>query len=500
MLKVENLTGGYSNTPIIRGLNLEINKGEFFVLLGPNGSGKTTLFKLLTGQLPIRNGKVHISGQPLSTFTKVEKAKKIAVLTQEVQISFDYTVEEIVSLGRYPYQKGILKRLSKRDLEVIDHVMEILKVKQFRRTSFRMLSGGEKQRVLLAKALAQEPEILMLDEPTNHLDIKHTFQMLDLLKEWQHTKGLTIFAILHDLNVAALYADRVALFHQGSFLDVGDVNTLRKEEQLQKVYEVQVKAQSHPTIPKPQLLMTPKYADSSISTYVSDSFNMNQNEGYIHIQFDQPFRTLSNAFSGEGIQWLKHFCIFHDETNHDAGSQKEKLKWLMKKYDIPLQQTVGVVTMGRLEDTVIVKKQIGKVQMAVLVTVELSHVRNYSELLGNSQNNNQVLIHTMVFLDGSLVDTDRALVNAYMSATEAKMMAMQNLPMMGSHNFQLTPTESAKDCLVVAVRQQGKPTEIEEITIRKGIKEIVRQATIEAVQKSFNRVGEESLVTSCDLP
>src|SRR5699024_8792109 len=127
----------------------------------------------------------------------------------------------------------------------------------------------------------------------------------------------------------------------------------------------------------------------------------------------------SNAFSGEGIQWLKHFCIFHDETNHDAGSQKEKLKWLMKKYDIPLQQTVGVVTMGRLEDTVIVKKQIGKVQMAVLVTVELSHVRNYSELLGNSQNNNQVLIHTMVFLDGSLVDTDRALVNAYMSATEA---------------------------------------------------------------------------------
>src|SRR5699024_3731342 len=218
-----------------------------------------------------------------------------------------------------------------------------------------------------------------------------------------HTKGLTIFAILHDLNVAALYADRVALLHQGSFLDVGDVNTLRKEEQLQKVYEVQVKAQSHPTIPKPQLLMTPKYANSSSSTSVSDSFNMNQNEGYIHIQFDQPFRTLSNAFSGEGIQWLKHFCIFHDELNHDAGSQKEKLKWLMKKYDIPLQQTVGVVTMGRLEDTVIVKKQIGKVQMAVLVTVELSHVRNYSELLGNSQNNNQVLIHTMVFLDGSLV-------------------------------------------------------------------------------------------------
>ena len=91
----------------------------------------------------------------------------------------------------------------------------------------------------MAKALAQEPEMLLLDEPTNHLDIKHTFQILDLLKEWQQTKGLTIFAILHDLNVASLYADRIALLHEGSFLEVGDVNTLRKEDQLKKVYEVE---------------------------------------------------------------------------------------------------------------------------------------------------------------------------------------------------------------------------------------------------------------------
>ena len=122
------------------------------------------------------------------------------------------------------------------------------------------MSGGEKQRVLLAKALAQEPEILLLDEPTNHLDIKHTFQMLDLLKEWQQTKGLTIFAILHDLNVASLYADRVALLHEGSFLEVGDVNTLRKEQQLKKVYEVEVKTQAHPLVPKPQLHMTPTHS------------------------------------------------------------------------------------------------------------------------------------------------------------------------------------------------------------------------------------------------
>ena len=153
-----------------------------------------------------------------------------------------------------------MKQLSKEDRKVIEEVMEITKISDFRKTQFRMISGGEKQRVLLAKALAQEPEILLLDEPTNHLDIKHTFQILDLLKERQQTMGLTIFAILHDLNVASLYADRIALLHNGSFLEVGDVDVLRKEDQLKKVYEVKVKSRSHPIVPKPQLLMTPNYA------------------------------------------------------------------------------------------------------------------------------------------------------------------------------------------------------------------------------------------------
>ena len=139
----------------------------------------------------------------------------MAVLTQEVQVSFDYTVEEIISLGRYPHQKGFFKQLSKEDRKVIEEVMDITNISQLRKAQFRMISGGEKQRVLLAKALAQEPEILLLDEPTNHLDIKHTFHMLDLLKERQQMMGLTIFAILHDLNVASLYADRIALLHNG---------------------------------------------------------------------------------------------------------------------------------------------------------------------------------------------------------------------------------------------------------------------------------------------
>ena len=170
-----------------------------------------------------------------------------------------------------------------------------------------MISGGEKQRVLLAKALAQEPEILLLDEPTNHLDIKHTFHMLDLLKERQQTMGLTIFAILHDLNVASLYADRIALLHNGSFLEVGDVDTLRKVDQLKKVYEVKVNSQSHPIVPKPQLLMTPEYSASREFYSFEDSYRIKQTEEFLHVQFDHPLRTISNGVIGEGIRVVKAF-------------------------------------------------------------------------------------------------------------------------------------------------------------------------------------------------
>lgn len=295
----------------------------------------------------------------------------MAVLTQEIQVSFDYTVEEIISLGRYPHQKGIFKQLSKQDRKVIEEVLEITQISDFRKTPFRMISGGEKQRVLLAKALAQEPEILLLEEPTNHLDIKHTFQMLNLLKERQLTTGLTIFSILHDLNVASLYADRIALLHNGSLLEVGDVDLLRKEDQLMKVYEVKVKSQSHPTVPKPQLLMTPNHSTSSKSFNFDRSYKIKQTKEYIHVQFDQPLRTLSNSVTGTGIQWFKHFCHFNvAEKDHDSHPERDIQK-LMEKYSIPHEQAAGIMTAAKLEDMVIVTEEKENIQMMVTVTAEV---------------------------------------------------------------------------------------------------------------------------------
>ncbi len=452
MINIQNLVGGYTNSPIINGLDLEINEGEFFALLGKNGSGKTTLFKLITGQLPIKSGNVLISGKKIQSLSKLEKAKKIAVLTQEVQVSFDFTVEEIISLGRYPHQKGFLKKISKQDKNIIEEMMELTNVTSFRKAQFRTLSGGEKQRVLLAKALAQEPEILLLDEPTNHLDINHTFHLLDLLKERQQTMKLTIFAILHDLNVASLYADRIALLHNGTFLEVGDVDKLRNVEQLKKVYEVKVSSQSHPIVPKPQLLMTPQYAESIECYPFKDSFQINQMKEYLHVQFDYPLRAISNSAIGEGIQWLKHFCQFHVEEEHVPQPEKELQKW-MEKYSIPHEQAVGLMTSAKLEDTVIVKEEIDQVEMMAIVTAGAGNAVDITKKSASERNQTMSVLNIMLFIDAHF--SDRALVSGCMAAAEAKVKAFQDFQIIDPHS-DTTETGTSTETLVLALTQQGR--------------------------------------------
>ena len=475
MIRIQNLVGGYNESPIIKDLDLEIVKGEFFVLLGQNGSGKTTLFKLITGQLPMKSGVITISGKEVQSLSKLEKAKKMAVLSQEVQVSFDYTVEEIISLGRYPHQKGFFKQLSREDRRVIEEVMDVTNVSQFRKAQFRMISGGEKQRVLLAKALAQEPEILLLDEPTNHLDIKHTFHMLDLLKERQQTKGLTIFAILHDLNVASLYGDRIALLHKGQFLEVGDTDTLRKVDQLQKVYEVKVNAQSHPIVPKPQLLMTPEYSTAREVYRFEDSYVLKQKEECIHIQFDHPLRTISNGVAGAGMGWSKHFCHYYIEKDSHNFHPKKNLQAAMQNEGIRCEQGVGMITSGKLQETVIVTEVIDSMKMLAIVTVGAGPPKSSVSDLNGS-------INIMLFMDASF--TDRALMDSFMYATEAKMKALQDL------NIDVSTAGASTDTLMIGLTQQGLQQDFvgSGNSVQKGIRNIVHRALKEALQKDKVRV------------
>lgn len=217
MLQVKNLSGGYDvKRTVIHDLSFTIKKGDFLALAGPNGSGKTTVIRLIMGALPVSHGDIFLDGKKLSSYSQKELARKTAVMTQENQSGLDFTAEEIVMLGRYPHQKGMFfKEHSDADRKASEKAMKQTAVWQYRKRPFQALSGGEKQRVLLAKALAQEPELLLLDEPTNHLDMKHTKELLELLKTLQKEMNLTILAILHDLNLASLYADQIALLDRG---------------------------------------------------------------------------------------------------------------------------------------------------------------------------------------------------------------------------------------------------------------------------------------------
>ena len=301
MITLHNVTGGYNkSTAVVRNLSLTVEKGHFFALLGPNGSGKTTIIRLMLGVLNLHDGDVMIEGKNIKEFKAKELAKKVAVMTQEHEIGLDFTVKEIVAIGRYPYQNSMLFREnSKHDEMVIERVMKQTNVWQYRDKSFVDLSGGEKQRVLLAKALAQEPTILLLDEPTNHLDIRHTMELLDLLKHLQCENQLTILAILHDLNIASLYADHIGLLRKGELQ--GTYNGFKNENKkdFSDVYKVNMHFQQHPEVAKNQIFLSPHFLQKNQMYTLKNYVSVQQNE----IHFPHALRTISVGAEGRGIAW-----------------------------------------------------------------------------------------------------------------------------------------------------------------------------------------------------
>lgn len=459
MIETERLHGGYGETPVLRNIHFQVEKGEFFAILGPNGSGKSTLFKLLTGVLPAQSGFVRLAGRRLEEYSAVDRARIIAVLAQEEQVSFDFTVREIVLLGRYPHQQGWFKTVSAEDERVAEEAMSLTKVAAFRDTPFAELSGGEKQRVLLAKALAQEPQVLLLDEPTNHLDMRHTFDILSLLKQWQASRQLTVLAILHDLNVASLYADRVALLHEGQLVEVGDVSLLKNERQLERVYGVQVHAQYHPHLPKPQLFLTPEMTGCDALGRFEEAYEVSRTDRVIHIAFRRPLRTISNGVNGEGLQWLRHFCNFHVDMNYDGAHPQEDIRGWIRDLGLPFEQTAGMMTAVYLKDAAFVRAASAHYELLVMATAGVGNSVDITRALQPGPEPAAVpppgTINIMVLIDGHL--TDGALVNALISATEAKTKALFDMNVRDPQSGTIA-TGTSTDSVLIAATQRGKPT------------------------------------------
>ena len=316
MITLQNVTGGYSSAKaIVHNVSFSVEKGCFFALLGPNGSGKTTIIRLIMGVLTKHSGTILIDGKKVESYRPKDLAQKVAVMTQENDIGLDFSVEDIVSLGRYAYRKAIFfQERTTKDVEVIESVMRQTGIFEYRNRLYSSLSGGEKQRVLLAKALAQQPKILLLDEPTNHLDIRHTLELLDLLKQLQEESGLTIMAILHDLNIASLYADQMGLLNGGHMQGIYEQFTPQNEKEFSEVYNVQIDFQVHPTIPKNQVVLSPRFLTSGKESKQRSSFSLFTENGRRVVVFPTEARTLSVGENGEGFKWSNKWIITSEEV------------------------------------------------------------------------------------------------------------------------------------------------------------------------------------------
>ena len=239
MLEVKELYCGYDEIDIIKNVSFKVNNGENLCIVGPNGCGKSTLLKSLANIIEYR-GSIKIDGEEVKSFSRKKLSTKVALMSQISQVYFSYTVYEAVSLGRYAHSNSIFNSLSKKDKEIILDSIEKVGLLEIKDKYINELSGGQLQRVFLARTFAQDPEIILLDEPTNHLDLKYQIELLKHLSIWAKENNKIVIAVLHDLNLVHYFSDNVCLVDKGQIVDYGKSVEVFNRSNLKDVYKIDV--------------------------------------------------------------------------------------------------------------------------------------------------------------------------------------------------------------------------------------------------------------------
>ncbi|MBP9477616.1 MAG: ABC transporter ATP-binding protein [Sebaldella sp.] len=235
-INIKDLTFSYNNNPILNGVSLEIKKGQFTGILGPNGCGKTTLLKNILRYLSPEHGVIEVKDINIKEYKSKDLAKTLSFVPQKSSLTMPLTVKDVIYMGRVAHMKNSWVGFGKDDNEKVERVMKILKLEKFKDRSAFSLSGGEFQRVLLARALVQEPEILLLDEPTSALDMNYALEIMKLTSHFVKAGELTGIMVLHDLNLASMYCDNIIFLKNGNVKYVGTPKELFKPEILEEVY------------------------------------------------------------------------------------------------------------------------------------------------------------------------------------------------------------------------------------------------------------------------
>ena len=234
-ITAENIKMKIGDNEILKGVSIDSKNREFVGIIGPNGSGKSTLLKSIYRILKPNDGCIKLDDMDISKMSIKESAKKMAVVSQHNYYNFVFTVKEVVSMGRSPHKKN-LERDNIEDFKIVKESLQKVGMSEFSNRSFSTLSGGEQQRVILARALAQKTPCLILDEPTNHLDIKYQLSLLNIVK----SLDLTVISAIHDLNIASMYCDRLFVMKDGQIVASGTPQDILTKELIKEIYEIDV--------------------------------------------------------------------------------------------------------------------------------------------------------------------------------------------------------------------------------------------------------------------
>jgi len=252
VLKLNNIGFKYDNKQVLKGIDLTVNEGEILGILGPNGSGKSTLLKVMDGVLSPQKGEILIRGKAFSSYKRSALAREVAMVAQENHFRFTFSCVEVVLMGRFPH----LKRLQFEDHNDLKIAIEALKAThslEFADRSINDLSGGEKQRVLIARALAQEPGVILLDEPTSFLDLKYKREIFRLILSLSSEKNLAVAIVSHDIDLMAQYCNKIILLKNGVVYRSGDPDSVITAENIEDVYDCPVLVDQNPLSGRPRV-------------------------------------------------------------------------------------------------------------------------------------------------------------------------------------------------------------------------------------------------------
>ena len=255
-INTTNVSYAFANRPVIRDLSFSVDEGDFFIIIGPNGSGKTTLLKIFAGLLRPKKGQTMILGRLLADYKQKSLARTIAMVPQQLPLDFPFTVAESVLMGRAPYH-GALGIEDKRDFAIAKQAMAFTEVEHLADRRLDQLSGGEQQRVFIARAICQQPRIMLLDEPTASLDLAHQVRIMDLMERLKTEKGITVIMVSHDVNIAAMYADQILLLKEGRILSSGSPREVLSFQNLEKAYGCRLLVDESPLDDSPRITLVP---------------------------------------------------------------------------------------------------------------------------------------------------------------------------------------------------------------------------------------------------